>query len=170
MKPLLEGNEDPRLVLIAREIGAISDADIVRWASRHAAPQNYAEDIDYLRLVRCNPGNADALGSARGHLRSLITRRFPDFNDRSMEASEIAREMFLRRLRTYLQDDIDPLHVCRMVSPIEERYEFPHWLGDLYNACDWTDERTTREQASHLRGAIEQILADNAESPANGGN
>ncbi|MDX8497455.1 hypothetical protein RFM99_03395 [Mesorhizobium sp. VK4C] len=170
MKLLLEGNEDPRSVLIAREIGAISDADIVSWANRHAAPQNYAEDIDYLRLVRCNPKNATALGGAHGHLRSLIARRFPDFNDRSTEASEIAREMFLRRLRNYLQNDIDPFHVCRMVSPIERKYESPHWLGDLYNACDWTDERTTREQASHLRDAIEQILADNAENPANGGN
>ncbi|RWD61913.1 MAG: hypothetical protein EOS36_16555 [Mesorhizobium sp.] len=169
MTPLLEGNEDPRSVLIAREIGAISDADIVSWASRHAAPQDYAEDIDYLRLVRCNPKNAIALANAHGHLKSLITRRFPGFNDRSEEASQIAREMFLRRLRAYLQDDIDPFYICRMVSPIEERYEFPRWLGDLYNACDWTDERTTREQASHLREAIQQILAHNAENPANGG-
>ncbi|WP_027167252.1 hypothetical protein [Mesorhizobium sp. WSM3224] len=169
MKSLLEGNEDPRSVLIAREIGAISDADIINWANRHAAPQSYAEDIDYLWLVRCNSRNATTLGRAHGHLRSLIKRLFPDFSDTSMEASEIAREMFLRRLRTYLKDDVDPFHVCRMVAPIEGRYEFPHWLGDLYSACDWTDEHTTREQAPHLRDAIQRILADNTENLANGG-
>jgi hypothetical protein len=170
MTPLLKGNEDPRTVLVAREIEAISDADILGWAGLHVALPNYAADANCLQLVRSNPRNAFALGKAHGHLESLIAPQFPDFNDKSLEASEVAREMFLRRLRTYLQDDIEPFRVCRMVSLIEARYEFPHWLGDLYNACDWVDERTTREHASHLRDAIEQILEDNGDSQVHGTN
>ena len=44
MKPFLEGNEDPVTVLLAREMEAISDADIVEWANRHAAPESYVHD------------------------------------------------------------------------------------------------------------------------------
>ncbi|MER9069863.1 hypothetical protein NKJ73_07305 [Mesorhizobium sp. M0074] len=150
-------------VLVAREIEAISDIDIVGWANRHKAARVYADDADYVQLVRCNPRNAVNLAKAHGHLRSLIARCFPDFNDKSDEAKEIARKLFLRRIRTYLDGDLEPFQVCRMVSPIEDKYDFPHWLGDLYNGCDWMDENATREQASHLRWMIEQILAENAE-------
>ncbi|WP_292869209.1 hypothetical protein [Mesorhizobium sp.] len=168
--PLLDGCEDPITVLVAHEIKAISDADILGWAALHVAPPSYADDLDYLQLVRSNPRNAVALGKAHAHLRSLTARHFPNFNERSAEAGRMAREIFLRRLRIYLQDDIKPFHVCRMVSPIEARYDFPNWLGCLYDACDWTDERTTRAQAPHIRDTIEQILADNTESLSQGGN
>ncbi|WP_027061151.1 hypothetical protein [Mesorhizobium loti] len=170
MTPLLDGSEDPRKVLVAREIEAISNADIIGWAGLHAASLGYADDLNYQQLVRSNPRNAVALGKAHGHLKSLIARQFPDFNDRSQQASEMAREVFLRRLREYLQDDIAPFHVCRMVSHIEQTYEYPHWLGDLYNACDWMDERTTREQASHLGDVIKQVIADNGEIPVHRSN
>ncbi|RUU26824.1 hypothetical protein [Mesorhizobium sp. M6A.T.Ce.TU.016.01.1.1] len=150
-------------VLVAREIEAISDVDIVGWANSHTAPPSYAEDAAYVQLARCNPRNAVRLAKAHGRLRSLVARSFPDFNDKSDEAKEIARKLFLRRIRTYLDGEIEPFQICRMVSPIENKYDFPLWLGDLYNGCDWMDENATREQASHLRWMIEQILAENAE-------
>lgn len=164
MKPLLEGHEDPVTVLVASEIEAISDVDIVGWANRHTALPGYAEDAAYVQLARSNPRNAVNLAKAHGHLRSLIARCFPDFDDKSDQAKEIARKLFLRRIRTYLDGELEPFLVCRMVSPIEERYDFPHWLGDLYNGCDWMDEIATREEASHLRWIIEQILAEKAEA------
>ena len=107
-------------------------------------------------------------GKAHGHLKSLVARRFPDFNDASPEAREIARNLFLQRIRTYLDSDIEPLQICHMVSPIEAKYAYPPWLGGLYDACDWMDERTTRDQAKHLSDAIEQILSDNGESLRSG--
>ncbi|TIO72460.1 MAG: hypothetical protein E5X74_19750 [Mesorhizobium sp.] len=161
MKPFLEANENPVTVLVAREMEAISDVDIVDWAGRHAAPPSYADDTDYLQLVRCSPGNSVALGKAHSHLTSLVARQFPDFNCDSAKAAEIARQVFLRRIRTYLHSDIEPFQICRMVPLIEEKYDYPPWLGGLYDACDWTDERTTRDQALHLRERIEQILSDN---------
>ncbi|MBZ9858429.1 hypothetical protein [Mesorhizobium sp. CA12] len=164
MKPLLEGHEDPVAVLVAREIEAVSDVDIVAWAGRHAAPPSYAEDSDYLQLVRCDPRNALALDKARAHLRSMVARRFPDFDPGSEQAGEIARQLFLRRIRTYLHSDIEPLQICRMVPLIEEKYDYPRWLGGLYDACDWMDERTSRDRALHLRDAIEHVLSDNGGS------
>ncbi|RVC76482.1 hypothetical protein EN745_24585 [Mesorhizobium sp. M4A.F.Ca.ET.022.05.2.1] len=163
MTPLLDGNEDPRTVLVAREIEAISDVDIVGWAGLHVASPSYADDDDYIELVRCNPRNALGLGKTHGHLKSLVARRFPDFDDSSVEAGEMARKLFLRRIRRYLQGEIRPFQICLMVSPIEQKYDSPHWLGGLFDACDWMDERTTLEQALHLRDAIEQILSDNGE-------
>ena len=109
-----------------------------------------------------------ALGKAHGHLKALVARQFPDFNDASPEAREIARNLFLQRIRTYLDSDIEPLQICRMVSRIEEKYAYAPWLGGLYDACDWMEERTTREQATHLRDEIEQILSDNGEGRLSG--
>ena len=164
MKPFLEANEDPVTVLVAREMEAISDADIVAWAGRHAAPLSYADDTDYLQLVRCNPRNALALGKAHGHLTSLVARRFPDFNHSSAVATEIARQLFLRRIRAYLHSDLKPFQICRMVHRIEAKYGYLQWLGGLYDACDWMDERTTRDQASDLRAAVEHILRNGTET------
>ncbi|CAN7513945.1 hypothetical protein [Mesorhizobium sp. LjRoot246] len=168
MKPLLEGHEDPITVLVAREIEAISDTDILGWANRHKASEAYAEDADYLQLRRSNPRNATSIENTRGHLLSLIARHFPGFNERSKEAEQIARKLFLRRLQAYLEGEIKPSDICCMVSPIEHRYDFPAWLGDLFNACDWLDERATPEQLPHLRNAIEQTLAANADFQRSG--
>lgn len=163
MRPLLKGHEDPVTVLLAREMEAITDADIVGWAGRHAAPLSYAQDSDYIQLVRLNPRNPASGGKPRQHLTSLVLRAFPEFDRKSRAAHQIARTLFLRRIRSYLDGDLEPMQICLMVAPIEVRYDFPPWLGDLYNACDWMDERTTREEAPHLRKAIEQILAEYAE-------
>jgi hypothetical protein len=168
MKPFLEGNEDPVTVLLAREMEAITDADIVDWANRHAAPESYVHDLDYTQLVRFNRRNPDKVGKPRQYLMSLVGRVFPEFDHKSQAAQDMARTLFLRRIRSYLDGDLEPMQICRMVTPIEDAYNFPPWLGGLYDACDWMDERTTREQATHLRDEIEQILSDNGESLRSG--
>jgi len=164
MKPFLEGHEDPVTVLLAREMEAISDADIVEWANRHAAPESYVHDPDYTQLVRFNRRNPDNGGKPRQCLMSLVGRVFPEFDYKSQAAHDIARTLFLRRIRSYLDGDLEPMQICRMVTPIEDAYDHPPWLGGLYDACDWMDERTTRGQATHLRDEIEQILSDNGDS------
>jgi hypothetical protein len=169
MKPFLEGHEDPVTVLLAREMEAISDSDIADWASRHTASSSYSQDPDYIQLVRFNRHNPGNAGKLQQHLTSLVLRIFPEFGYKSRITHDIARMLFLRRIRNYLDGDLDPMQICRMVAPIENRYDFPPWLGDLYNACDWMDERTTRDKAAHLRIAIEEILAENAERQSVGG-
>ncbi|WP_378952348.1 hypothetical protein [Mesorhizobium sp. ANAO-SY3R2] len=164
MRPLLDGDEDPTTVLVAREIEAISVVDIVDWANRHAAAPAYAEDTNYQRLVRSNPRNVADINEAESRLKALITQCFPDFNIKSKDAEERARTVFLRRIRAYLDGELQPFQVCRMLTPIADAYGFPHWLHDFYEACDWIDERTTREHASHLRDGIEQILVENGVS------
>ena len=155
-------------VLVAREIEAISDADILGWAVRHVAPSTYAEDADYLQLVRSNPRDTISVENAQGHLRSLIARRLSDFDDKSEQAREIARKLFLRRIRSYLDGEIQPIQVCLMVSPIEDKCDYPSWLGDLYDGCDGMDQNATREQASHLRWMIEKVLTENTEPQPSG--
>lgn len=166
MKPLLESHDDPMTVLVAREIEAVFDADIVGWANCHTAPPSYSENADFVQLARSNPRNATNLKNAQSHLKSLIARTFPVFDDKSHEAREIARKLFLKRIRAYLEDDSDPSELCHMVPFIEYKYDFPAWLGNLYDCCDGLPGNTTRQQALDLRRAIEQILAENAELPS----
>ncbi|MFD9897539.1 hypothetical protein [Mesorhizobium sp. NPDC059025] len=161
MKSVLEGHENPTTVLIAREINAISDLEIIIWANRHRPSESYADDADFLNLARSNPRNEGNLGKARQHLDELVGRRFPAFSLTSKEGEEIARSIFLRRIRAYLDDASKPFQTCRMLSPIESLYGYPEWLGDFDNGCDWIDQRTEREDAQHLHDVIAALLAAN---------
>jgi hypothetical protein len=158
----LAAHEDPLTVLVAREIEAISDIDILVWAHGHTSQQSYGEDADFLQLVRSNPNNPNDVSRARHALKSFVARHFWDIDNASDAAKEIARGLFVRRLRAYLSDDSKPYDICGMVSAVERKYDFPPWLGDLFDSCDWLDPRATREQASHLQRAIERLLAQDA--------
>lgn len=161
MKPVLEGHEKPTTVLIAREINAISDLDIIIWANRHRTFDGYADDADFLNLARSNPRNESNVGKARQHLNELVGRRFPAFSLTSKESEEIARSIFLHRLKEYLDDASKPFQTCLMLTPIESLYEYPEWLGDFDNGCDWIDQHTKREDAQHLHDVIAALLAAN---------
>lgn len=161
MKSVLEGHENPTTVLIAREINAVSDLEIIIWANRHRASESYANDADFLNLARSNPRNERNLGGARQHLGELVRRCFPAFSLTSKEGGEIARSIFLRRLEGYLEDASEPFQACLMLHPIESLYDYPEWLGDFDNGCDWIDRDTKREDAQHLHDVIAAILAAN---------
>ncbi|HEV2506862.1 MAG TPA: hypothetical protein VGV39_27570 [Mesorhizobium sp.] len=166
MKSVLEGHENPTTVLIAREINAISDLDIIIWANCHRASESYADDADFLDLTRSNPRNESNLGRARQHLGELVRRRFPAFSLTSKEGEEIARSIFLRRIEGYLEDASKPFQTCLMLAPIESLYDYPEWLGDFDNGCDWIDQHTRREDAQHLHDVIAVLLAANRVRPS----
>lgn len=35
-----------------------------------------------------------------------------------------------------------------MIGPIEQLYGFPLWLGAMYDACDWVEPNTSREDCA----------------------
>lgn len=38
-----------------------------------------------------------------------------------------------------------------MISPIEQAYDFPDWLGAMYDACDWIEPDTPHLRVVTLR-------------------
>ncbi|NGN44437.1 hypothetical protein G6N74_25520 [Mesorhizobium sp. CGMCC 1.15528] len=162
----MDSNADPRTVLLAITIRAISESDIVKWANRHRPSETYSEDQEYLALVRSNLNNAVDVGLARDRLQAMVKRIFPTFDIASDEGDARLRAIFVNRLRQYLAEPIAPFVLCRMLGPIEHLYissdrEYPAWLGDFYGGCDWIDPKTTRAEASHLEFVVKQLLREN---------
>ncbi|MEJ6783088.1 hypothetical protein [Aminobacter sp. Piv2-1] len=157
---ILEGYEVPTAVLVAREMEIVSNAEIIGWANNHSSVAPYTEDMAFDELRRSNPRRATDVEMAATRLAALVQQHFPDFDKNSAEAEESVRNLFLRRLQEYCVSLTPPFTVCQMVQPIEEAYNFPVWLGDLYNACDWVDHRSTLQQAPQVGEAVARILAE----------
>jgi hypothetical protein len=64
-----------------------------------------------------------------------------------------AKKMLLEMCEAFLSKKITPLEFCALVQKLDAQFvsiaadtrETPYdgWLGNLYNCCDWCDERWT---------------------------
>ncbi len=45
-----------------------------------------------------------------------------------------------------------------MINPIEQIYDFPKWLGNIYNACEWIEPDTLPVDCKHLEDEIKDCL------------
>jgi hypothetical protein len=149
--------------LVHREMEMLSDVDLVRWA-RGAIRQDDAvgADPDIVELASLQFGNP-RLPEARGLLRGAVMRANPHFDIRSADAQACGRRAFFQVCRRYLAEDLPPHELCRLVGPIEQTFDYPVWLGDFYNQCDWCEPKSTRSDFDHLAEYVTQFLAENAD-------
>jgi hypothetical protein len=146
--------------LIHREIEVLSDADLVRWARAAIRDDGaVASDPDIGELASLQFGNP-RLGEARRLLRLAVHRANPDFDIRSPDAQAYARSALLDVCKRYLAEDLSPHELCRLVSPIEETFDYPAWLGDFVNQCDWCEPGSPRSHFGHLLEYVKQFLAE----------
>ena len=80
----------------------------------------------------------------------------PARRPRSLE--DCGKAVLKARLERYLDSEDLPSTVCRMVSGIEQRFDYPKWLGDLYNVCDWSEEDSTREEFPWVKQEAERLV------------
>ena len=68
-------------------------------------------------------------------------RQLPEFGVNDFEKVRVNDIMSVRETASHMVEAIEGKSriwdVCCMVSQIEERFDFPDWLGDMYNVCDW---------------------------------
>ena len=94
----------------------------------------------------------------------------PDFLPQSLSAEILAAKYLINLIKRYLNDEITPLDICRVINNIDCDFMdaprdlpdnvayYPCWLGDLYNSCDWCDETWTNDSAPHLKQDLENQL------------
>lgn len=109
-------------------------------------------------LVWLNRKQDPAVDRAPYLLRSYLAANpmRPDQRPRSLEAC--GRALLKDRLECYLDSKDLPVTVCRMVSAIEHQFDYPEWLGDLFNACDWSEDSSTREDFPKVRQEAERLV------------
>lgn len=145
-----------RQIVVAYELEAIRESDVVDWAAQQLALDLYTGLPTVGYLASLDSGQTDEV---RTTLRRVREAADPDFVVRSPEGEAIARDLLAGIELKYLARQIRPYELCRLVTPIEDAYGFPAWLGNLYDACDWIEPETTIDEVPHLASAVETLRA-----------
>ena len=72
-----------------------------------------------------------------------------------------------------IKKEITPNKFCYVVSLFDANFlglrktdentlEYPNWLGDLWNNCDWCDESWTNSNSPHLIEEVNKMLKENS--------
>lgn len=151
--------ESPVPTYIAYEVSYLNDSDLLDWALAYLPSSDYfSDDSDLIELLSLNKKNKRDVEKAGDFLASFIKRQWPEFSIKNNKSEFYAKKYFHRRLREYLDGSCRPYDVCKMINPIEQLFDFPSWLGDMYNACDWIEPETKPSECRHLEDAIVQTL------------
>lgn len=145
-----------RQILVAYELGAIREDDVVEWAGQQLALELDSDVPAVAYLASLDRRQVDEVRTTLHRVHEAVD---PEFTVRSREGEAIARNLLCGLAVRYLTRQIRPYELCRLVTPIEDAYDFPAWLGDLYNACDWTEPETTIDEVAHLTSAVATFRA-----------
>ena len=151
--------DSPLPIWIAHELSYLDDQGLIEWAVREVPKFDWHADNEILlELISLNPGRRESREQAGPILKRFIDSMWPEFDIRSPKATRYAQMWFGKRLREYIDGECDPWYLCRMVSPIEQIYDYPDWLGGLYDACDWLDPDSQSRDCPHLADEARVVL------------
>ncbi len=133
--------------------------DLVEWAVQYLrTSEHFSDDPDLIELASINEKNKFEVEKAGIFLANFVKKQWPDYVLKNNKAETYAKEYFKTRLKEYLIGQYSPYELCRMVTLIEEAFDFPKWLGNMYNACDWIEPHTSRAECKYLEAEIEKTL------------
>ena len=144
---------------VALLINYYEESDLISWAQSYA--QKHPEmdsDSTLFEIARLNRKRKGELSQARQLMERFMADIEPQFDVLSEERQAVAKKLFELRLQKYLDNECTPWEVCRMVQAIEQLYDFPSWLGDMFDACDWIESDTRPVDCRHLEQAIRTHL------------
>ena len=151
--------DSPLPTYIAYKVGYFTDSDLIEWANAYLPNSIYFTDNpDLIELMLINTKVKNELEKAGTCLKNFIDKQWPKFNLSSSKAEMYAEKFFMSRLKEYLADRCRLYDVCKMISPIEQIYDFPDWLGNMYNACNWIEPETLPADCKYLEPEIEKTL------------
>jgi hypothetical protein len=144
------------------------------WLDMASADQVHAW---ILHEIETNPEHDPALYQLLAHnhpdtahtLETLLKTRNSTFHLHTPEGERILQEILQDQIVALLNRTTSPLLFCNFVQRLESLYldtspvvdghiEYPHFLGDLWNACDWCDETWTLDNANYLQEEATNVL------------
>ena len=152
--------ESPLPTYIAYSVGFYDDRDLIDWVLAYLpASEHFSNDPDLQEIGWINTKQVREIENAGKILDNFVQKMWPGYELKgNSKAEHYAKRCFKRRLESYVEGDCSPWMVCRMISSIEHYFDFPDWLGGMYNACDWIEPNTPRVDCRHLEDAVIQTL------------
>ena len=151
--------ESPLPTYIAYSIEYLTNIDLIDWAKEYVPNSEYfSEDSDLLEIIYINTNSPAEIEKAGEHLKCFVEKMWPGYDLGCNKAEIYARKYFRKRLKAYLHEKCMPYDLCRMISPIEQIYDFPEWLGAMYDACDWIEPNSKPTECRHLIKTVEETL------------
>ena len=150
--------------LIERQLNMISDVDAVRWAVDALVDDaQFASDPAIVELASLPTAKPRQCESSLNLLRKAVSRASPQFDTSSLQAETHARVTFRALCAKLVAGEVRPYDLCKVVTPIEDLFDFPRWLGDFYNHCDWCEPQHTAADFPHLIDYAARYVAESDE-------
>ncbi len=146
---------EPEQVYIEFLISALTESDIINWACEALAGPLSENDL-VCEIAGLNTSIRSEYERASILLTELIKQR--GFIANSAEGVAYAKNALRVTCERYLRNEIRPYDLCRMVSPIEQIFDFPKWLGNLYNVCDWIEPETNHKEVPYLEKEVTLVF------------
>ena len=140
--------------------GIGSKADLESWAETELRKEEPYPDA-------CEMFNLSDDEAKKQSLR--LAEEIIKFKPVSEKGEKWAKELLRQYCEKLLNEEIAPFEFCRLVQLFDASFlgmrtlddgslEYPDWLGDLWNNCDWCDETWNCSNSPHLIKEARKVL------------
>jgi len=120
-------------VFVAHELDIMDDEQVVQWACDQLVADSSLNDFEFVELAGLT---RQQFQDVRTHLHVCLQRERPGFALDSPEGETIGKRLFAQLAGRYLSREAPANDLCRTVELIEGAFDFPEWIGSLWNCCD----------------------------------
>jgi len=132
--------KSPGEIYVLFILDSITGQEIIDWATEYYSANNqYILKESIFEIASLSKRDEEEIDEAGKLLKQLIEKHFPDFEE---QKELMAIEILNVKCQQLLEGNLKPYEVCRLIAPIEQEFNFPKWLGNLYNVCDWCEPNT----------------------------
>lgn len=154
------GQMTPQEAYIARTIEFFDDRALLDWIRDSSCLDEYRADPVVTELLSKNNKKPEQVERVGKMFETLVLKYWGAVDLRSEETHQIAEALFMKKLAIYADEKCQPFELCRMIGPLERMCDFPEWLGDMFNCCDWVEPYTERVDRRDLENEAIRLLGN----------
>ncbi|HEY3932858.1 MAG TPA: hypothetical protein VGM58_10885 [Verrucomicrobiae bacterium] len=141
-------------------IDAATEDEVVTWACRIISSNSeLANDKLVIEIAALKPGISDDRSEIAGLFKKLLFTKFPNFKFQASENINFAKAVLKKNCEEFLNGNANAGKLRQLVFQIEIAFDFPRWLGDLYNNLDGVEDFAMTESESFLTKETKEVCA-----------
>lgn len=149
-----------RRLLTEHALEVATDEDAQRWARSTLDDASHSYDPELLLALGFQVvGRRTCSPEVRGLLAVAARTEDPEFEVSGSAGELLAQQVLEEQCRRLLDGYIGPWGVCKLVPAIESLFDFPGWLGEMYDHCDWCEPEHSAADWPHLIAYVRGFLS-----------